>query len=250
MTLTQDFHIIQDKIRKRDFKVLKINSEPPKTISIFLETINYMMWEWCDDHKDNRTHIFDYIIIPNDIDFNFTTITFEQFMKFLSNEKSTEIEMIDIILDDISLEKTNTEIKIKHQNILKEIQDEYWTGETCKRSNGKYELGKYNNKPIELIVGLKQGILKYDNKTYKIQLSTSYFIDINGAIEIIKREKTIEDIFSTFKNIELLNGPFGRFISVDNKNIKYNSIIEDGILNINRKDLSEEMIKELILKNK
>lgn len=90
------FKLIQEKIRNKDFTILEINKKPDGEISVFLETINYMMWEYADDHNDTRTHIFDYVIIPNDVDFDFTTISFTDFITFLSSEKSTKIEMIDV----------------------------------------------------------------------------------------------------------------------------------------------------------
>ena len=89
------FNLIQQKIKDKDFTILEINKKPDGEISVFLEAINYMMWEWNDDHNDTRTHIFDYVIIPNDVDFDFTTISFTDFITFLSKEKSKEIVMID-----------------------------------------------------------------------------------------------------------------------------------------------------------
>jgi len=96
MDLTKYFKIIQTKIKNKDFTILEINNRPPRELSVFLESINYMMWEWCEDHNDTRTHIFDYIIIPNKVDFDFTTISFKDFMLFLIKEKSKEIEMISL----------------------------------------------------------------------------------------------------------------------------------------------------------
>ena len=95
MTLHQYFIHIQEKIKNKDFKILKINRNPENDFSVYLESINYLMWEFWDDHKDKRTHIFDYVIIPNDSDFDFTSITFEDFFKFLSSVKSKEITMIN-----------------------------------------------------------------------------------------------------------------------------------------------------------
>ena len=69
-----------------------------------------MMWEWCDDHKDDRIHIFDYVIIPNDVDYDFTSISFLDFITFLSNAKSKDIESINI--DDIE--------------IIEEVYDDFW----------------------------------------------------------------------------------------------------------------------------
>ena len=95
MTLNQYFIHIQEKIKNKEFKILKINRDPENEFSVYLESINYLMWEFWDDHKDKRTHIFDYVIIPNDSDFDFTSISFEDFFKFLSSVKSKEITMVD-----------------------------------------------------------------------------------------------------------------------------------------------------------
>jgi len=95
MTLTEYFNIIQEKIKERDFTVLKIKTDAPKEISVFMEAINYFMWEWCDDHKDPRIGIFDYIIKPNDVDYDFTTVKFEDFVKFISETKSKEVIMVN-----------------------------------------------------------------------------------------------------------------------------------------------------------
>ena len=96
MNLTEYFKLVQTKIKDNDFTILEINAKPPKELSVFIEATNYLMWEWCDDHKDNRTHIFDYIIIPNNVDFDFTSISFKEFLAFLTKVKSTKIETITI----------------------------------------------------------------------------------------------------------------------------------------------------------
>jgi hypothetical protein len=96
MTLNQYFVHVQEKIKNKDFKILRIKNQPLTDVSIYLESINYLMWEFWDDHNDKRTHIFDYVIIPNDSDFDFTSISFKDFFKFLSSVKSKEITMIDI----------------------------------------------------------------------------------------------------------------------------------------------------------
>ena len=92
----QYFNLIYNKIHNKDFKILEIKSNPPKEISVFIEAINYIMWEWDDDHKDIRTNIFDYIIVPNNVDFDFTSITFEDLITFLSKTKSKKIDMVNI----------------------------------------------------------------------------------------------------------------------------------------------------------
>ncbi len=94
LNITQYFSLIQEKILKKDFKILKLTSEPDKEISVYLETVNYMMFEFSEDHNDSR-QLFPYVIIPNDVDFDFTTITLKEFINFLAQNKSKTIEMID-----------------------------------------------------------------------------------------------------------------------------------------------------------
>ncbi|MCK9417455.1 hypothetical protein M0Q97_12515, partial [Candidatus Dojkabacteria bacterium] len=82
------------KILKKDFKILKLTSDPDKEISVYLESVNYMMYEFSEDHNDKR-QLFTYIIVPNDVDWDFTTITLKEFINFLAQNKSKTIEMID-----------------------------------------------------------------------------------------------------------------------------------------------------------
>jgi hypothetical protein len=111
--ITQYFSLIQEKILKKDFKILKLTSEPDKEISVYLESINYMMYEFSDDHKDTR-QLFPYVIIPNDVDFDFTTISLKEFINFLAKNKSTKIEMIDTKNIEYIKEETEEEL------------DEFW----------------------------------------------------------------------------------------------------------------------------
>lgn len=117
LTINQYFSLVKEKIINKDFKILKINSLPEKEISVYLEAINYFQYEWSDDHKDPRQP-FDYIIIPNNTDWDFTSISFKEFMLFLSKNKSTKILNINTdnieIIDNIIIEKEDNEI------------DEFW----------------------------------------------------------------------------------------------------------------------------
>lgn len=89
MTLHEYYDKIIDQYSSKNFKMRRFNDNPiSKTRSPHLEALNYLMFEWCDDHKDDRyKQIFDYIIIPNDCDFDFTSITFEEFFQFLKEKK-------------------------------------------------------------------------------------------------------------------------------------------------------------------
>jgi hypothetical protein len=115
LNITQYFSLIQEKILKKDFKILKLTSEPEKEISVYLESVNYMMYEFSEDHNDSR-QLFPYVIIPNDVDFDFTTITLKEFINFLAQNKSKTIEMIDTKNIDII-----TEIKEEEEEL-----DDFW----------------------------------------------------------------------------------------------------------------------------
>lgn len=90
MTTQQYFDLVLNKIESGDFKIKKspdlINKPDPKLNPPYLESINYFMYEYLKDRKDNRIKLlFDYIVIPNDTDplFDFKEITFEEFFDFL-----------------------------------------------------------------------------------------------------------------------------------------------------------------------
>lgn len=135
LTIDQYFSLIQQKIKDKDFKIQKITSEPASTISIYLEAVNYMMYEFSQDHEDKR-QLFPYIIVPNNTDWDFTKISLKDFIKFLAENKSKEIETIDtkdidIIEECQSIEHVYT-IKIDKyiMNLIKDKKDvsKYITG--------------------------------------------------------------------------------------------------------------------------
>ena len=95
LTIDEYFTLIQKKILEKDFTILNLTSNPESIISVYLETINYMMFEYSKDHNDER-QLFPYIIVPNDTDWNFTSITLKEFINFLARNKSKTIVNVDI----------------------------------------------------------------------------------------------------------------------------------------------------------
>jgi len=89
MNLTSYYNQIIEKYNTKDFKTRKFNKKPlPKVRDKHLEAQHFMMFEWCEDHNDLRyKDIFDYIVRPNDLDYDFTSISFEEFLKFLASIK-------------------------------------------------------------------------------------------------------------------------------------------------------------------
>jgi hypothetical protein len=78
-----------EKLTTGKYSLSKFSGQEPKTpFSAHLEALNYLMYEWCQDHGDKRyEELFDYILVPEDCDFDFTSITFGEFFKFLVEKK-------------------------------------------------------------------------------------------------------------------------------------------------------------------
>ena len=95
INIDEYFALIQQKILDKDFTIKEFLSKPEQTISVYLEAVNYMMYEFSDDHNDNR-QIFPYIIVPNNVDWDFTTITLKEFINFLARNKSKTIVNVEI----------------------------------------------------------------------------------------------------------------------------------------------------------
>lgn len=90
MNLHSYYDQIIDQFSNKNYVLRKFSPHATikKPLSPHLETLNYLMYEWCGDHNDERyKELFDYIIVPNDCDFDFTSITFEEFFKFLVEKK-------------------------------------------------------------------------------------------------------------------------------------------------------------------
>ena len=73
MNINEYFNEVKNKIRQQNYKCINIkNVNILETLSLHIESLNYMIYEWNEDHKDDRNDIFNYIIRPNDLDFDFT----------------------------------------------------------------------------------------------------------------------------------------------------------------------------------
>jgi len=116
LTIDKYFSLVQQKIRDNDFTILKFTSEPEKEISVYLEAVNYFMYEYSQDHNDTR-QIFPYVLVPNNTDWDFTSISLKEFTNFLARNKSKKIETIKII-----------EENIEKKSEKKSEEDDFWFG--------------------------------------------------------------------------------------------------------------------------
>lgn len=88
MTLEEYFNLILDRYSKGEYTIKNLSSKEPKIDDFHLEAQHYMMYEWCDDHWDDRyKEIFSHILIPTDCDYDFYHTDFKEFLIFLASIK-------------------------------------------------------------------------------------------------------------------------------------------------------------------
>lgn len=98
MTLNEYYKIIIDKYQSNDYKlkVAKTSKETPviNEQEFPLYAINYLIFEYLKDNKDNRWKLLlDFVLVPNNInnnecDIDFTKVDFEEFFYFMVSIKS------------------------------------------------------------------------------------------------------------------------------------------------------------------
>lgn len=115
-------------------------------------------------------------------------------------------------------------------------------------------LGEYNKKDVFLQKGEFGFYIVYEKNNYKLPDATKSDINLNEAIEIIKTSEvnliaklTVKDKANKKIEVVILNGKFGPYIQINQKNKKINYAIPK---NIDPTNLTEEQILEIISKKK
>ena len=98
MNLKEYYDIIINKYISGDYKlrVAKTQNETPEINDkeFPLYALNYMIFEYLKDNKDNRWKLLlDFILVPNGVneegcDIDFTKVSFEEFFYFMLSIKS------------------------------------------------------------------------------------------------------------------------------------------------------------------
>lgn len=98
MTLKEYYDIILDKYRNDEYvlKTAKTKSDKPeiREKEFPLYALNYLIYEYLKDNKDNRWKLLlDFILVPNGVnqkgcDVDFTKVDFEDFFYFMISIKS------------------------------------------------------------------------------------------------------------------------------------------------------------------
>ena len=102
MTLNDYYQKILEKLQNGEYKIIRkdatisIPEIDPKHLQN--EAINYMIYEYMEDNKDKRRiNLFDYFLKPKGLgnntkstetNFDFTTVTFEEFFNFMISIKN------------------------------------------------------------------------------------------------------------------------------------------------------------------
>jgi hypothetical protein len=105
LEIQEYFNLVLSTLEKGDYNVIYFHDidkkgnfllfndvQQPNIKSLYLESINYFMYEYMKDRKDNRLNfIFEYILVPKDTDplFDFNKISFREFFDFLIKIKET-----------------------------------------------------------------------------------------------------------------------------------------------------------------
>jgi hypothetical protein len=116
-----------------------VTSVAPEKISPHLEALNFLIYEYIDDNKDPMDLEWEYVIIPNDCDFDFTTIPFDDFFEFIRKIKTDESLLVDV--KDIETTKKVPQINPKSE-IKKEKIDDFWSEEKPKTIIKKSNINK------------------------------------------------------------------------------------------------------------
>jgi hypothetical protein len=115
------YNEVLSKINLGNFKILKLSDvDIPNKMSIHIEALNYLIFEYLDDNKDPMDLEWEYVIIPNDCDFDFTTIPFDDFFKFIRKVKTDDSLLIDV--KDIETIKIDAQINPK----VEINEDKFW----------------------------------------------------------------------------------------------------------------------------
>lgn len=98
MTIQEYYNIVLDKYKSGEYKlkVAKTSNNQPeiKENEFPLYALNYLIYEYMKDNKDDRWKLLlDFILVPNDVnqegcDVDFTQIDFEDFFHFMVSIKS------------------------------------------------------------------------------------------------------------------------------------------------------------------
>lgn len=113
MDLKKYYEKIIEEIKSFNFKIIEITESAPEKISPHLEAINYIIYDWDRDHKDDRDLDFEYVIQPKtNIDMN--EISFDDFFNFITKIKTDENIIIET--KDIEIVKFENCIKIELKN--------------------------------------------------------------------------------------------------------------------------------------
>jgi len=129
--LKKYYEKIIEEIKSFNFKIIEITEPAPEKISPHLEAINYIIYDWDRDHKDDRDLDFEYVIQPEtNIDMN--EISFDDFFNFITKIKTDENIIIET--KDIEIVKIENCIKVelKNNKIENDIDMSFWESDIVK----------------------------------------------------------------------------------------------------------------------
>lgn len=100
MTIKEYYDIVLEKLQRSEYKIrvskkyTTFDKSEIKDSELPLHALNYIIYEYLLDHKDKRwTYLFNYILVPKDVnkegcDIDFTQIKFDDFVEFMISVKT------------------------------------------------------------------------------------------------------------------------------------------------------------------
>ena len=118
LTLQEYFNRVYDQILQGNFDLVVFQGEPTSKVALHIEALNYMLYEWNEDHHDPR-NIFDYILKPHDCDWDwdFTSITLEEFFQFITNQRDNHNQILNLETKEV----TGTKKVVKPKKVKKSV---------------------------------------------------------------------------------------------------------------------------------
>lgn len=122
MNLQEYFEKVKTQISNGNFElIIMFNKPESKNLSVHIETINYILYEWNEDNKDPR-NIFNYVLKPHNCDWDFTSIKFDEFFDFIIKQKDKENLIINVDTKEIVNKKKNNSKTINKSKSKKEAE--------------------------------------------------------------------------------------------------------------------------------
>lgn len=86
------FNQIQNNIMRQYCFIIKFKNNIPSRLDSFSEAINYVVWEWSKQNNIDIDDKFDYVVVPHDVSFKLTGVSFDTIVKQISKQRPITLQ--------------------------------------------------------------------------------------------------------------------------------------------------------------